>query len=280
MEKLTRKFELEKFRAQLEVLSTPQSESMHKQEIVAYEMDVIEQAHVEEQRQIHRFSLRERLRQNRAAKDEWEARGQELWQENMKVRMARESAEARFNEVVFKKQKEKDRQTRSLATSEVLQGTKDFETGLISLGLSRKLEALSHLYRAVAHERTVASKRYCFAQNRRISAAPAVRPVGSEDIPQILKLSFAGAGRQSLAPPHALAKAVSCSSGFGFGCLGKKRCVARESNASQSAGDMSLVIWSLTQCCVVVASDEPARTAAWARLCQAYNGVNMQGQVR
>ena len=28
MEKLTRKFELEKFRAQLEVLSTPQSESM------------------------------------------------------------------------------------------------------------------------------------------------------------------------------------------------------------------------------------------------------------
>jgi len=125
MEKLTRKFELEK----------------HKQEIVAYEMDNIEQAHVDEQRQIHRFSLRERLRQNRAAKDEWEARGQELWQENMKVRMARESAEARFNEVVFKKQKEKDLQTRTLATSEVLQGTKDFETGLISLGLSRKLEA-------------------------------------------------------------------------------------------------------------------------------------------
>lgn len=56
-----------------------------KQEIVAFEMDNIEQAHVEEQRQIHRFSLRERLRQNRAAKDEWEARGHELWQKNMKA---------------------------------------------------------------------------------------------------------------------------------------------------------------------------------------------------
>ncbi|CAL1170442.1 unnamed protein product [Cladocopium goreaui] len=124
VEKLTRKFELEK----------------HKQEIVAYEMDNIEQAHVEEQRQIHRFSLRERLRQNRAAKDEWEARGHELWQDNMKVRMARETEQMRFSDKVFRTQQEKEQQQRRFAASEVLQGTKDFEAGLQNLGITKAIE--------------------------------------------------------------------------------------------------------------------------------------------
>eukprot|EP00435_Cladocopium_sp_Y103_P056054 s3485_g18.t1 len=124
VEKLTRKFELEK----------------HKQEIVAFEMDNIEQAHVEEQRQIHRFSLRERLRQNRAAKDEWEARGHELWQDNMKVRMARETEQMRFSDKVFRTQQEKEQHQRRFAATEVLQGTKDFEAGLQNLGITKAIE--------------------------------------------------------------------------------------------------------------------------------------------
>ncbi|CAJ1423729.1 unnamed protein product, partial [Effrenium voratum] len=77
-----------------------------------------------------------------AAKDEWESRGHELWQENMKVRIARESAQLRFNEKVFKKQQEKEFGLRSSATTEVLQGTKDFEGGLRNLGLTKKPEVL------------------------------------------------------------------------------------------------------------------------------------------
>ncbi|CAK9103373.1 unnamed protein product [Durusdinium trenchii] len=124
VEKLTRKFELEK----------------HKQEIVAFEMDHIEQAHVEEQRQIHRFSLRERLRQNRAAKDEWEARGHELWQENMKVRMTRENEQMRFSDKVLRTQQEKELTLRRQAAEEVLKGTQDFESGLVTLGLTKTKE--------------------------------------------------------------------------------------------------------------------------------------------
>ena len=46
-------------------------QEMDKQEVVAYEMDRLEQAHIAEQREIHRFGLRERMRQNKVAKDDW-----------------------------------------------------------------------------------------------------------------------------------------------------------------------------------------------------------------
>eukprot|EP00930_Biecheleria_cincta_P030071 TRINITY_DN20871_c0_g1_i1.p1 TRINITY_DN20871_c0_g1~~TRINITY_DN20871_c0_g1_i1.p1 ORF type:complete len:1954 (-),score=553.23 TRINITY_DN20871_c0_g1_i1:93-5921(-) len=123
--KVTKKFELEK----------------HKQEVVAFEMDNIEMAHMDEQRQIHRFSLQERLRQNKAAKEDWEAHSHQLWQENMQVRLMRESADAKFNERVFQKQKEKSLNARDLASTDVKKGVKEFESTLATLGLSKELEA-------------------------------------------------------------------------------------------------------------------------------------------
>mmetsp|Transcript_89692 Transcript_89692/g.159354 ORF Transcript_89692/g.159354 Transcript_89692/m.159354 type:complete len:1921 (-) Transcript_89692:61-5823(-) len=126
-DKVTKKFQLEK----------------HKQEIVAFEMDNIEQAHMEEQRQIHRFSLRERLRQNKAAKDDWEAHSHDLWQDNMQVRMSREMADIKFNERVFQKHKDGTLKANDSATMDVHHGVKDFEKGLSTLGISTRLQARS-----------------------------------------------------------------------------------------------------------------------------------------
>ncbi|CAE8725567.1 unnamed protein product [Polarella glacialis] len=104
-------------------------------------MDNIEQAHIAEQREIHRFSLRERLRQNKGAKDEWNTRSADLWQDNMQVRLSREAADVRFNNRTFHMQQEKLDRTRDFASTDVHRGVKDFETGLATLGLSKKLEA-------------------------------------------------------------------------------------------------------------------------------------------
>lgn len=125
MEKVGRKFEQE----------------MDKQEILAFEMDELEQAHVAEQRDIHRFSLRERLKQNRAAKDDWTKRGAALWGQNMQVRMARESQDVHFQYRMHDKHQERVQATRTVAASEVFKGVSDFETGLCTLGITRTPKA-------------------------------------------------------------------------------------------------------------------------------------------
>eukprot|EP00913_Durusdinium_trenchii_P003893 g3602.t1 len=75
-----------------------------------------------------------------AAKDEWEARGHELWQENMKVRMTRENEQMRFSDKVLRTQQEKELTLRRQAAEEVLKGTQDFESGLVTLGLTKTKE--------------------------------------------------------------------------------------------------------------------------------------------
>mmetsp|Transcript_136004 Transcript_136004/g.352617 ORF Transcript_136004/g.352617 Transcript_136004/m.352617 type:complete len:849 (+) Transcript_136004:47-2593(+) len=115
-------------------------QEMHKQEALAFHMDNLEQAHIAEQREIHRFGLRERLRQNKFAKDDWTRAGIDMWGKNMQRRADREAFDVSFANRVQQKQQDKIQKARSMASSEVRNGVDAFESGLTSLGLTRPRE--------------------------------------------------------------------------------------------------------------------------------------------
>eukprot|EP00927_Polykrikos_kofoidii_P049072 TRINITY_DN43201_c0_g1_i1.p1 TRINITY_DN43201_c0_g1~~TRINITY_DN43201_c0_g1_i1.p1 ORF type:complete len:2107 (-),score=524.56 TRINITY_DN43201_c0_g1_i1:44-5974(-) len=125
--------------ARLDKVGRKFEEERQKQEVVSSEMARFEQARIAEQRDIHRFSLRERMRQNKAAKDEWNQRSNELWEENMMVRRAREDRGMEADNKVMGKHMEKTTGRQRAAGMDVMQGIEVCERNLTNLGL-RKVE--------------------------------------------------------------------------------------------------------------------------------------------
>jgi hypothetical protein len=110
------------------------------QEHVAMEMDAIEMGRISEQRDIHRFALRERMRLNRAAKDEWTRRSIESWGQNISVRQDREDREITFEEATLKNKMDRTNKVRADAAKEVISGVQMFESNLSNLGLQKPRE--------------------------------------------------------------------------------------------------------------------------------------------
>mmetsp|Transcript_28813 Transcript_28813/g.67053 ORF Transcript_28813/g.67053 Transcript_28813/m.67053 type:complete len:2032 (-) Transcript_28813:99-6194(-) len=106
-----------------------------KQELLSLEMDRIDQARIAEQRDIHRFGMLERMRQNRLAKDEWDRISTDLWSQNMKARKDREKREVAFEGRVIMKQSMKTQAHLASSAAEVNNGIDVFESGLEGLGL-------------------------------------------------------------------------------------------------------------------------------------------------
>lgn len=118
----------------------PFHQELNKQEAVAFHMDSLEQAHIAEQRDVHRFGLRERLRQNKVAKEEWTRSSIDLWEQNMQKRATCESFDVIFANRTQQKKLGKLEHARVVASSEIREGIETFEGGLAGLGLSRSRE--------------------------------------------------------------------------------------------------------------------------------------------
>eukprot|EP00929_Paragymnodinium_shiwhaense_P112675 TRINITY_DN80942_c0_g1_i1.p1 TRINITY_DN80942_c0_g1~~TRINITY_DN80942_c0_g1_i1.p1 ORF type:complete len:2036 (-),score=628.45 TRINITY_DN80942_c0_g1_i1:270-6377(-) len=116
-----------------------------KQELVSMELDNISQAQIAEQREIHRFSLRERMRQNRAAKDDWDGYSHSLWQQNMRVRLDREQAAVDFERRQYSTFQDKRQKELKHHNSEVRNGIDVFETGLQNLGITQANDPATQL---------------------------------------------------------------------------------------------------------------------------------------
>jgi len=112
-------------------------EEKHVQERVAMEMDNIEMGRIGEQRDIHRFALRERMRLNRQAKDEWNRQSTEAWEQNMQVRYDREIGEMTFEDRKMQNHYGKKHTIRHSHATDVRDGVDMFETGLTTLGIKK-----------------------------------------------------------------------------------------------------------------------------------------------
>lgn len=129
--------------ARVDKLTQKFDDERSKQEIVAFEANSLQQAQIAEQREIHRFSLRERMRQNRSAKDEWNRQSYELWADTMQVRAEREDSSVEYQLRVQGRRDEKFHDHRDTAAEEVRRGVEVFESGLVHLGLSRERKQVS-----------------------------------------------------------------------------------------------------------------------------------------
>lgn len=113
-ERVTRRFEEEK----------------HKQELVAFEMDTVDQLRAAEQRKNHRYGQRERYKQKQANNDAWTVHCLTLWEQNMQTQIDREAQQEEFLNKTKRAQQDKLDRTKAKAASEVYDGIRVFEENL------------------------------------------------------------------------------------------------------------------------------------------------------
>lgn len=106
------------------------NEERQKQEMVAAEMGTIDARRMDEQREIHRISLRERLRQNQNAHDEWTVHCLQIWENNMQIRAEGEKRQVDYETRTQLAQQTRNERTRAEAQSEVYDGIRVFEESL------------------------------------------------------------------------------------------------------------------------------------------------------
>lgn len=139
-----------------------------KQDALAFHMDRLEEAHVAEQREIHRFGTRERMRQHRLAKDDWTRSHIEQWGKNMDKRAQREIFDISFAQRVGQQHDNRSGALRNAARDEVLGGVESFELGLANLGLAKPKEKRANV---VDHDTDSDASEASDLQSERLLAA-------------------------------------------------------------------------------------------------------------